>query len=107
MRNQSCSISGRGSAIEDRNRNTNSTGNSPCTASPLPNRNAANTPMQPKAKLIEHRQRQDHEHAGHARPRAWRPPPGPTAMKIERLEHAQRHRARQLARHQGARRSSA
>ena len=55
MRNQSCSIRSRGSAIEDRNRKTNSTGNRPCTASPLPSRNAAKIPMQPKANDDRHR----------------------------------------------------
>ena len=48
MRNQSCSISGRGSAIEDRNSATNSSGKKPWTASPVPVRRPMNAPVAAK-----------------------------------------------------------
>src|SRR5256885_465425 len=45
-------MSSRGRLPEERNRNTNSSGKSPCTASPEPVRRAANSPIAPKASVI-------------------------------------------------------
>ena len=52
VRYQSVSIRLRGSDIEDRNSAAKKSGNTPCTASPLPVRSATNAPMQPNASEI-------------------------------------------------------
>ena len=52
MRNQSCSISGRGRLIEERNRSTNSNGKKPCTASPDPARSPMKEPSPAKPSAI-------------------------------------------------------
>ena len=52
IRNQSCSIRSRGSELEDRNRNTKNSGNTPWTASPEPVRSPMNAPSDANASAI-------------------------------------------------------
>ena len=52
IRNQSCSISSRGSELDDRNRKTKNSGKTPCTASPEPVRNPMNEPSDANASAI-------------------------------------------------------
>ena len=79
VRNHSCSISGRGSACEDRKRKTKKTGNSPCTASPEPARRPTNAPSAAQLERDQEREHDQHEHAAHARLDVRGPAAKPTA----------------------------
>ena len=78
VRNQSCSIRSRGSALEDRNRSTKNSGKTPCTASPEPDRSPTNAPERGERERDQQRQHKQHGDAG--RPAAkCRPAANPTA----------------------------
>ena len=53
VRNQSCSIRSRGSAIDEKKRKTKKIGKRLCIASPVPTRSATNVPMQPNENEID------------------------------------------------------
>ena len=105
VRYQSVSIRLRGSDIEDRNSAAKKSGNTPCTASPLPVRSATNAPMQPNASEIVSESRISDRHAA-----------GPGGQPVAehdadqqergRLDQPERQDAGELAQH-AARRAAA
>ena len=67
MRNHSCSISSRGSELDDRNRNTKNSGNTPWTASPEPGPQPDERAERGERQRDQHRQHHQDDHAPEAR----------------------------------------